>query len=118
VILESGTPGTSVLWSAWVQPDVAKTTRVCAYDRAGLGWSKAGPGPRDARQIASELHTLLENAGIEGPTFWWDKHTCKSTPTGSPEKGKEEPGGPAHQEVTLTQDHESNCNEGSGVYRA
>jgi hypothetical protein len=67
VILEAGTPGTSVEWSAWVQPEVAKATRVCAYDRAGLGWSEAGPGPRDAEQITSELHTLLENAGIEGP---------------------------------------------------
>ena len=67
VILESAAPGTSVEWSAWVQPEVAKATRVCAYDRAGLGWSEAGPGPRDAEQIISELHTLLENAGIEGP---------------------------------------------------
>jgi pimeloyl-ACP methyl ester carboxylesterase len=67
VILESGTPGTSIEWSAWVQPEVARATRVCAYDRAGLGWSEAGSGPRDAEQITSELHTLLENSGIEGP---------------------------------------------------
>jgi pimeloyl-ACP methyl ester carboxylesterase len=67
VILESGSPATSIEWSAWVQPEVAKATRVCAYDRAGLGWSEAGPTLRDAEQITSELHTLLENAGIEGP---------------------------------------------------
>ena len=67
VILESGAPATSIEWSAWVQPEVAKATRVCAYDRAGLGWSEAGPTPRDAEQITSELHALLENAGIEGP---------------------------------------------------
>ena len=67
VILESGAPATSIEWSAWVQPEVAKVTRVCAYDRAGLGWSEAGPGPRGAEQITSELHTLLQNAGIEGP---------------------------------------------------
>lgn len=67
VITESGAPGTSVEWSAWVQPEVAKSTRVCAYDRAGLGWSEAGSGPRDAMQITGELHALLENAGIEGP---------------------------------------------------
>jgi pimeloyl-ACP methyl ester carboxylesterase len=67
VILESGAPATSIEWSAWVQPEVAKATRVCAYDRAGLGWSESGPGPRDAEQITSELHTLLENAGIESP---------------------------------------------------
>jgi len=67
VITESGAPGQTVEWSAWVQPEVAKTTRVCAYERAGLGWSEAGPGPRDAEQITGELHALLKNAGIEGP---------------------------------------------------
>ena len=67
VILESGAPGTSVEWSAWVQPEVAEVARVCAYDRAGLGWSEAGPGPRDSRRVTGELHTLLQNAGIEGP---------------------------------------------------
>jgi pimeloyl-ACP methyl ester carboxylesterase len=50
-----------------VQPEIAKTTRVCAYDRAGMGWSEPGPEPRDARQISGELHTLLEGANIEGP---------------------------------------------------
>jgi pimeloyl-ACP methyl ester carboxylesterase len=57
-------------WSAqWVlvQREVSGTTRVCAYDRAGMGWSEMGPEPRDARQITGELHALLEGAGIEGP---------------------------------------------------
>jgi len=40
---------------------------VCAYDRAGMGWSEMGPEPRDAKQISSELHALLTKAGIEGP---------------------------------------------------
>jgi pimeloyl-ACP methyl ester carboxylesterase len=66
VILEAAFPGTVNSWS-WVQPEVAKATRVCAYDRAGMGWSDPGPEPRDARQIGSGLHTLLDNAGIEGP---------------------------------------------------
>ena len=66
VILESGLGTMSADW-ANVQPEVAKTTRVCAYDRAGTGWSEPGPEPRDPRQIASELHTLLGNAGIDGP---------------------------------------------------
>jgi pimeloyl-ACP methyl ester carboxylesterase len=51
----------------WVQQEVSGTTRVCAYDRAGMGWSEMGPEPRDAKQISNELHTLLEGAGIEGP---------------------------------------------------
>ncbi len=66
VILESGSGATSVDW-ANIQPEVANTTRVCAYDRAGSGWSEPGPGPGDPQQIAGELHTLLGNAGIDGP---------------------------------------------------
>jgi pimeloyl-ACP methyl ester carboxylesterase len=66
VILEAANGGMSAHW-ARVQQQVAQTTRVCAYDRAGLGWSEPGPEPRDAKQVSSELHTLLANAGIEGP---------------------------------------------------
>jgi pimeloyl-ACP methyl ester carboxylesterase len=66
VILLHGNCGTSQDWYG-VQPAIATTTRVCAYDRAGMGWSDAGPGSRDAQQIVHELHTLLTNAGIAGP---------------------------------------------------
>ncbi len=66
VILEPGLGATSSAW-AWIQPEVAKTTRVCAYDRAGLGWSDPSPAPRDVQHIAAELHTLLQNAQIPGP---------------------------------------------------
>jgi pimeloyl-ACP methyl ester carboxylesterase len=66
VILEAGGGMASPSW-AWVQSAVAATTRVCAYDRAGYGWSDPGPTPRDARQIAHELHTLLQRAAIIGP---------------------------------------------------
>ena len=50
-----------------VQQEVSDTTRVCAYDRSGMGWSGRGPEPRDAEQVTGELHALLEGAGIEGP---------------------------------------------------
>src|SRR3984885_16370192 len=50
-----------------VQPELAKTTRVCSYDRAGYGGSEMVPGPRDADHVATELHGLLHAAGIEGP---------------------------------------------------
>jgi pimeloyl-ACP methyl ester carboxylesterase len=66
VVLDALFPGTVSNW-AWVQPEVAKATRVCAYDRAGLGWSESRPGPQDAQHGASELHTLLEAAGVRGP---------------------------------------------------
>src|SRR4051794_17244350 len=66
VILESGLANMSADW-ANVQPLVAEGTRVCAYDRAGIAWSDPGPQPRDPQQIAGELHTLLNRAGIAGP---------------------------------------------------
>jgi pimeloyl-ACP methyl ester carboxylesterase len=65
VILEAGMSGWSTDW-VLVQPTVAKATRVCTYDRAGYGWSDAGPLPRDSQQVAAELHTLLAEAGIDG----------------------------------------------------
>ncbi len=66
VILDAMGDGTSVNW-AWVQPEVARKTRTCAYDRAGRGWSEASSKPRDAVNIAAELHTLLANAHIDPP---------------------------------------------------
>jgi pimeloyl-ACP methyl ester carboxylesterase len=66
VVLEAGSGGFSAQWVR-VQREVSDTTRVCAYDRAGMGWSEMGPEPRDAKQITGELHTLLSKAGIEEP---------------------------------------------------
>jgi pimeloyl-ACP methyl ester carboxylesterase len=68
VILDALGDGASPQWG-WVQPAVAKMTRVCAYDRAGRGWSEAGPMPRDGKSVAEDLHTLLLNAKIEGPSI-------------------------------------------------
>ena len=66
VVLDAGTGEMSADW-VLVQREVSDTARVCAYDRAGMGWSEMGPEPRDARRISGELHALLEGAGIEGP---------------------------------------------------
>jgi pimeloyl-ACP methyl ester carboxylesterase len=66
VITENGLGGSSPDWSL-VQPIVGESTRICSYDRAGSGWSEAGPAPRTSQQIATELHTLLINAGVAGP---------------------------------------------------
>jgi pimeloyl-ACP methyl ester carboxylesterase len=66
VILDSGLGGTSADWG-YVQPDVARFTRVCSYDRAGMGYSDPGPSPRTARRIAGELAELLARGGIDGP---------------------------------------------------
>lgn len=66
VILDSGLGEGAMEWEL-VQPEVAKFARVCSYDRAGLGWSDAGPNPRTSQQIDKELRALLKNAGIAGP---------------------------------------------------
>ena len=66
VILDTGLGGSSAGWG-FVQPDVARFTRVCSYDRAGMGYSDPGPSPRTARRIASELAALLTRGGIAGP---------------------------------------------------
>lgn len=66
VVIEAGLGGWSLTWNA-VQEEVTKTTRVCTYDRAGMGYSEASPLPRYAQQFAYELHTLLEQANVEAP---------------------------------------------------
>ena len=65
VVLEPGLgePSTAM---AWIAPAVANTTRVCVYDRAGRGWSEASE-PKDGVQTATDLHTLLQRAGEQGP---------------------------------------------------
>jgi pimeloyl-ACP methyl ester carboxylesterase len=67
VVIVAGLGDWSTTWGGHVQPEVAKSTRVCTYDRPGLGWSEAVPLPGDAAQFARELHTLLQNANIPGP---------------------------------------------------
>lgn len=66
VLLESGFGADSGAWYA-VQPKVARQTRVCAYDRAGIGYSDVGPLPRDGAAIARDLDQVLKAADIKGP---------------------------------------------------
>src|SRR5918995_5554862 len=66
VVMDSGLGGTVLDWQL-VQPEVAKFTRVCTYDRGGMGWSERSPQPRTSQQFVEELHALLGNAGVEGP---------------------------------------------------
>ncbi len=65
VVLDTGLGGTAFDWG-YVQPAVAKVTRVCSYDRAGMGYSDSGPHPRTSRQIGDELAALLNGHGIQG----------------------------------------------------
>lgn len=66
VILEAGAGSFSVDW-ALVQPEIAKTRRVCSYDRAGYGWSDPGPEWDTVEQVARDLETGLRNAGEHPP---------------------------------------------------
>lgn len=66
VIAESGNGDFSLTWGL-VQPEIAQLTRICVYDRAGYGWSESNSTPRTAHQMATELHSLIDNAEIEGP---------------------------------------------------
>jgi pimeloyl-ACP methyl ester carboxylesterase len=66
VILDAGLGSTSRDWEL-VQARLAAHTRVCAYDRAGMGYSDPGPEPRSPARIADELRRLVKTAGLPGP---------------------------------------------------
>jgi pimeloyl-ACP methyl ester carboxylesterase len=65
IVLDAGLGNDGLIWSA-VQPALARSTRVCSFDRAGYGWSQPTSTPRDADHVSAELHGLLMAAGIRG----------------------------------------------------
>jgi len=76
VLIEAGANDCSLSWSQ-VQREVARFTRVCTYDRAGLGWSERRPHlperlnlsgrSRTAHNLVEDLHTLLARSCLEPP---------------------------------------------------
>jgi pimeloyl-ACP methyl ester carboxylesterase len=66
VILESGLGETAAYW-AGISTAVAHDTRVCAYDRAGRGWSEPATAAQDGVAVATDLHVLLDRANVPGP---------------------------------------------------
>jgi pimeloyl-ACP methyl ester carboxylesterase len=66
VILVAGLDDFSVMWSS-VQTEVARTMRVCSFDRSGLGWSEPSSAPRTSENMVKELHALLDTAKVESP---------------------------------------------------
>ncbi len=68
IVLETGLGASSDVLS-WIplQTKLARYSRVCSYDRAGMGWSDSTDTPRDADQIALDLHALLAEAGVRPP---------------------------------------------------
>lgn len=68
VILESGNNADSMTWFK-VRPEIAKFARVCAYDRAGIGFSDGGPLPRNVDSHADDLSALIRAAHIATPVI-------------------------------------------------
>ena len=66
VILMAGLFSWSVVWYK-TQPVTAKTTRVCAFDRAGYGFSDPGPRPQIISDVVDDLHAALSTGSIPGP---------------------------------------------------
>ena len=66
VVLEAPAMGMSAGWG-WIRQDLTSRTRVCSYDRSGLGWSEAGDRGYDPSRAIDELHLLLEHAGETRP---------------------------------------------------
>lgn len=66
VMLEAGAIADSSTWYK-VQPLLAAHARVCAYDRAGFGFSSEGPLPRDLDADVADLHALIQHAGLTPP---------------------------------------------------
>jgi pimeloyl-ACP methyl ester carboxylesterase len=66
VILDSGLGDSYFSWHK-VQPQIAKFTRVCSYDRAGMGYSDSSPRARTSEVIAEELRRLLQSAAVAPP---------------------------------------------------
>ena len=66
VILDAGLGDGAAAWRK-VQGGIAKTTKVCGYDRAGIGGSTMGPLPRDTASIAADLKAMLKAARLPGP---------------------------------------------------
>ena len=66
VVLQAGLGASSFSWER-IAPAVTGSTTVCAYDRAGHGRSDEAAAPQDGIALATDLHTLLERAGVAGP---------------------------------------------------
>jgi pimeloyl-ACP methyl ester carboxylesterase len=67
VVLESGLDALGSLSWAAVHDDIAQTTRVCAYSRAGILWSDPTTDTFDSKNVAQDLHTALAKGGETAP---------------------------------------------------
>jgi pimeloyl-ACP methyl ester carboxylesterase len=66
VVLEAPAAAMSAAWG-WIQSELEHQTRVCSYDRSGMGWSEWGPRPYDPSRVPEELEALLRNSNERAP---------------------------------------------------
>lgn len=66
VVLMAGISSWSPVWYK-TQPVIAQKTRVCAFDRAGFGFSDPAPRPQVLSDTVNDLHAALEAAAVPGP---------------------------------------------------
>jgi pimeloyl-ACP methyl ester carboxylesterase len=66
VVFEAGSGDAGWTWQA-IQPQVARRTRACVHDRAGLGFSDPSPRQATPENAVADLHALLGKAGVKPP---------------------------------------------------
>ena len=66
VIFDAAIAASSLSWSR-VQPEVARFTRTCSYDRAGLAWSDARTTPLSMAALVNELRQVMQQAHLPPP---------------------------------------------------
>jgi pimeloyl-ACP methyl ester carboxylesterase len=66
VIFDYGWGGPPTAWE-YIQTAIGRRTTACTYDRAGYGFSDAGPMPRDTSALVTDLHQLLQAAHLKPP---------------------------------------------------
>jgi hypothetical protein len=84
VVVDGGWGYTSVEWSGWVQPEVANHTRVCAYDRAGMGWSEPAPALWTPIGQPANCTLCCKRLMRKGPTSWSATPSLASTLASTP----------------------------------
>jgi pimeloyl-ACP methyl ester carboxylesterase len=67
VVFESGLDMNGSLSWYNVHDSIAKTTRACAYSRAGVMWSDPTPGAQTGKDVAYDLHAVLDRSGERAP---------------------------------------------------
>ena len=73
VVIDTGWGDASAGWG-WVQPEVAKSTRICTYDRAGMGWSEVSPQPGLPGNLPKSCTPCWQTPMNPAPLCWWAIH--------------------------------------------